>query len=56
MPLVLDSTSQMLMRQDCVNHKRLGDGQKAWGFAKRCFAAKKPCSGQSSGAAATERG
>ena len=35
--LVLDSTSLMLIRHDCVDHKGLGDGHKAWGLLQDRF-------------------
>ena len=33
--MVLDTTSLMLIRHDCVDNKGLGDGHKAWGFCKK---------------------
>ena len=35
--MVLDSTSLMLIRHDCVDHKGLGDGHKAWGLLQERF-------------------
>ena len=35
--MVLDSTSLMLIRHDCVDHKGLGDGHKAWGLPQERF-------------------
>ena len=35
--MVLDTTSLMLIRHDCVNHKGLGDGHKAWGLLQEGF-------------------
>ena len=35
--LVLDSTSLIMIRHDCVNHKGLGDGHKAWGLLQERF-------------------
>ena len=35
--MVLDSTSLMLIRHDCVDHKGLGDGHKAWGLLQQRF-------------------
>ena len=35
--MVLDSTSLMLIRHDCVDHKGLGDGHKAWGLLQDIF-------------------
>ena len=32
--MVLDTTSLMLIRHDCVNHKGIGDGHKAWGLLR----------------------
>ena len=40
--MVLDATSLMLIRHDCMDHKGLGDCQKAWGFSKIGCAATKP--------------
>ena len=35
--MVLDSTSLMLIRPDCVDRKGLGDGHKAWGLLQKKF-------------------
>ena len=35
--MVLDSTSLMLIRHDCVDHKGLGDGHKAWQLLQQRF-------------------
>ena len=35
--MVLDTTSLMLIRHDCVNHKGLGDGHKAWELLQERF-------------------
>ena len=35
--IVLDSTSLMLIRHDCVDNKGLGDGHKAWGLLQERF-------------------
>ena len=35
--MVLDSTSLMLIRHDCVDRKGLGDGPKAWGLLEERF-------------------
>ena len=38
---VLDSNSLMLIRQEFVDQKGLGDGHKAWGFSRKGSAATK---------------
>ena len=35
--IVLDSTSLMLIRHDCVDHNGLGDGHEAWGLLHERF-------------------
>ena len=35
--MVLDSTSLMLIRHDCVDRKGLGDGHRAWGLLQQRF-------------------
>ena len=35
--MVLDTTSLMLIRHDCVDNKGLGDGHKAWGLLQERF-------------------
>ena len=35
--MILDSNSLMLIRHGCVDHKGLGEGQKAWGLHQERF-------------------
>ena len=39
--MVLDTTSLMLIRHDCLDNKGLGDGHKAWGLLQERFRSNK---------------